>query len=485
MPETIKNKKIILAVLIFLAIITLATAFYGSTDISDYIDPAKFFSGSYAANIRSSHSFLFSWIISPFFALTKNFLAFKIINLIFIILIVYSVYFISRKDIRAFWLMLLSPIVWYLAPWVNPIIVSAFFLLWAWYHIDKYDKELSKLSLLYAGIFVGIALAFWDTILFFGAFLALPFLFNKKLSHSLLFIIAVLAGLLPRLILDYFLFNFPFFTMIKNLFGIIAIALFLENSPMPLAWRVVPILLIFLIIPLYFWKCAKPIVIKKEMKTLIFLLLSLLLILSNPQPRYLMALIPIMIVISSNYINRIQWRKQMLLSIIVSVIVIAPYIIQVGYHLGNDIHGIDVVAVVAGIKNLSVSTIHPSDLISQDLEEIEKEFPEESFIVGNTDDSYNSLARFYWGTGIKEFISIQDYNLWLDNETDLFKKRFAFLSNIEDRRYIWIEAGISKNPVDTTNYESLKYALSMDEKLDLNRFKLIKKYDLLYLWEKE
>src|SRR3989344_5613095 len=423
--------------------------------------------------------------MSPFFALTKSFLAFKITNLLFIALISYSVYIISKKNIKAFWLIILSPITWYLAPWASPIIISSFFLLWSWYYLEKYDKGLSKRTLLYAGALLGLAWAFWDTMLFFGVFLALPFLFNKKLSHSFLFCSAVLVGLLPRLILDYVLFNFPFFTIAKNLLGILAIAVFLKNSSVSLVWHIVPIILILVMMPLYFWRGIRPSLIKPEKKMLIFLTLSLVFVLlSNPQPRYLMALIPMMIVFSIQYMNRVQWRKQILFSIVVSIIVIIPYILQIGYHLGNDVHGIELVAVVAEINNLHISTINPSDLITEDLKEIEKEFSGESFIVGNTADSYNSLARFYNGKEIKEFISIQDYKLWLNNETDLFKKRFAPISNIGDRRYIWIEGGIGRNPSDTTDYKSLKYVLSLEKRLDLEGFKLINSYKILNLWKK-
>jgi len=88
------------------------------------------------------------------------------------------------------------------------------------------------------------------------------------------------------------------------------------------------------------------------------------------------------------------------------------------------------------------------------------------------------------GKDIKEFVSIQDYELYFKNETSLFKKRFEPKPIIPDRRIIWIEGGISKNPNDNTNYGNITLAISINEPLNEPGFRLIKKYNILYLSEK-
>src|SRR3989344_1879281 len=119
--ENLKKPKFMAILILVLVLITFLTKYYGSTDLGDYSDTAKYFAGVYAADIRSSHSYLYGFIHAPLVGLLGNFFAFKITSLIFLLGIVYSVYQITGKDKRALILILTSPIVWYLAPWINPI----------------------------------------------------------------------------------------------------------------------------------------------------------------------------------------------------------------------------------------------------------------------------------------------------------------------------------------------------------------------------
>src|SRR3989338_6657550 len=71
-PNNLSNKKIIAFVFLLLAFISLSTGFYKSTDFNDYAGVAKFFAGSYSADIRSSHSLvylLFHSLLFLFFVL--------------------------------------------------------------------------------------------------------------------------------------------------------------------------------------------------------------------------------------------------------------------------------------------------------------------------------------------------------------------------------------------------------------------------------
>jgi len=125
----LKNKSVI-AVILILVIITISTNYYGSTDTGDYSDSAKYFSGKYDAKIRNSHSYLFGYLHYPYIKFFDNFLIFKITSVLFLILIVISVYHISKKNKMALWLTLLSPVIWYMAPWINPIQLTSLMLLY-------------------------------------------------------------------------------------------------------------------------------------------------------------------------------------------------------------------------------------------------------------------------------------------------------------------------------------------------------------------
>ncbi|PIN95910.1 hypothetical protein COU56_00560 [Candidatus Pacearchaeota archaeon CG10_big_fil_rev_8_21_14_0_10_31_9] len=111
------RNEIIIFVVVFslLVLLTIFTRFYGTTDIKDYSDVSKFLAGDYSAKIRSSHSYLFGFVHSPLVNLFGNFIVFKITSLVFLLLLIFSVYYISGKNKKSLWLMLLSPIVWYVA----------------------------------------------------------------------------------------------------------------------------------------------------------------------------------------------------------------------------------------------------------------------------------------------------------------------------------------------------------------------------------
>ena len=141
MEKLSKNEfRIFIGIIILLILITFLTKFEGGADTFDYEDSAKFFAGKYDAKIRSSHSYLYGLIHSPFVALFESLWIFKITSLASLLLIIYSVYIMSGRDKRSLWLITLAPIVWYMAPWASPIQLSSLLFLWGWHFIKKYDN---------------------------------------------------------------------------------------------------------------------------------------------------------------------------------------------------------------------------------------------------------------------------------------------------------------------------------------------------------
>jgi len=481
-----RRNKAIWVIFLILILVTFSTNFFGSTDIPDYADVAKFFAGKYSADIRSSHSYLYGFIHSPFVGLTNSLIIFKITSLIFLGLIIYSIYLINNRSRKTLWLALLSPVIWYMAPWINPIQLASLFLLWSWYFIRNYNKDLKIKNLFYSGLLLGLGWAIWDTILFFGIALGISFLYNRKASHMIFFVLFVFIGLMPRLILDQFIFNFPFYTILKSSFGtLLNVFGGIYNKVGQEPKNIISLLSIFLAIPIYFWLLYRKEFFRQHKKSMIFLSFSIILIAMNPQIRYILALAPIMIVLLSRHLNEKQFKTQINVSIIISLLFIAPYLIQTNYHIGSINDGADFTMSVREIRDLSFSKEFPYEIIEKDIEQIAQEFPNEVFVVGNTPDAYNGLARTYWGDQVKEFVSIQDYNSWLNGKDTLFRKRFAPISNIRSRRQIWLEGGINTNPLDKTDYKSINYAISFENNLDLEGFEKIENYNILTLWGKQ
>tara|TARA_Y100000034_G_scaffold136064_2_gene210571 strand:- start:1226 stop:2674 length:1449 start_codon:yes stop_codon:yes gene_type:complete len=480
MKKLSKNKKyLISAVFLFMIILTLLTQFEGTTDIKDYANVAKFFSGDLSSKIRTSHSYLFGFLHSPFIFLTKNFISLKLTSLIFLFLIVLSVYYISGKDKKALWLMLLSPIVWYMAPWISPIQLSSLLFLWAFYFIRKFDENEKISNLFYSGILIGLGWALWGSILFFGILLGISFLYNKKIYHSIYFLIFVFIGLLPRMILDQFLFGFPLYTIIRHIIAVISFSLLGGFYNQGSDFALVNIILMIIFIPVYSYILFTKKNFKKNIKTNIFIILSFLLIIANPQIRLTLIIIPILITSLTKYLDKKKFAFQIALFLIISLFVINPYLIQIKYETNATDFG----SLIQNFPNIQINEF-TNKIILQDLNEISTKYPNQTFVVGNTRDEYANLAFLYWGGKINEFVSIQDYQLYLNNEITLQEQSFCTNSKISNRRDFCFSALLRKSFNDKTNYSSIRYAISSEEILNLEGFEFIEKYQHLSLFKK-
>ena len=468
-------------IFIFLLSLVISTKYVGLTDVDDYANVAKFFSGNYPAKIRSSHSFFYGFLLSPLVSLSNSLIPMKIMSLVFLSLIVLSLYILSKKDKRALLLSLTAPIFWYMAPWINPVQISSLLFLWAYYYLKEYSKNNRIKYVMYSGVLIGLSFVFWDPILFFGLFLIIPFMWNKKMSHLLLLILFICIGLIPRFVLDQILFNFFLFTLIKSFLGTLTNLLWngISGNGGHTVKTFVNLIPIILILPLFTFKLFSKKQFKTNKPTIIFLLLSILLILFNPQIRYTLLITPIILFNLFSLISLKEFKIQIIFSILLILAITSTHIIQIQYSTNSP----ELKYLIKNIGNWGIYS-NIDRFIEEDLNNIAKDFPNEYFVVGNNPDYYAKLARIYWGRDIQEFVSIEDYELFLKNETILFEKEFHPISNIEDRREIWIKGGISKSTVDSTPYNEIKYAISNEPEINLNGFKLLNSYKELNVFEK-
>jgi hypothetical protein len=162
-----------------------------------------------------------------------------------------------------------------------------------------------------------------------------------------------------------------------------------------------------------------------------------------------------------------------------------PYVIQINHSMTTQVSGIDVKEFILNLKSDFPLKNAYSEELSSNLNDLIEEHPDEIFVVGNRPDDYQVLADIYWGNQVKEFVSIQDYNLWINNETSIFKKTLQVNSNIKDRRIIWIAGGISANSENFENYSEIDYVISLNEPLELEQgnFTFVKQYGYLYLYK--
>lgn len=476
-----KNIKIACFLIIFLVLITLVTKYYGSTDVHEYIASAKYFAGDYPADIRASHSMLYGFITSPLISLFNNFIGLKIASIIILILIIISVYYISEKNQKALLLISLSPIIWYIAPWISPIQLASLLFLWAFFFINKFEKTSKIYYLLYSGILFGFSASVWNSVIYFALFLIICFFYNKKLNHLLFLILAILIGFLPLFIFEQKLYGFFLYSMAKTFISNVIVFIYgsiysgvVHNS------TIFDYFSFLIMIPFLSFILFKKDNFIKYKKIIIFLIFSLFFMITNSQIRYLLIIYPIIILLLSETIDNKQFKKQIVIFLIVTLLVITPYLVQIKYSTNSPEFN-------SFINNLDKWIVYPyniDDLIVNDLKQISSEYPNAVFLVGNTADYYAVLASDYFEGNIKEFVSLQDYEMYFKNESIFFSKRLESKPTIPERRIIWIEGGISKNLNDNTNYKNIVLGIGVDEPLNETGFSLVKKYNILYLSKK-
>jgi len=477
-----KRVKFALILVAILVVVTVLTQFDSSTDAGDYAGVAKFFAGDYNADIRSSHSMLYGFIHAPLVNMTNSFAVMKLTSLLFLVLIILSVYHISGNNKKALLLMAASPIVWYLAPWLNPIQLAALLFLWSFFFINKFDKT-GKLSyVIYSGILLGLAAAFWNTILYIALFMAVCFFFNRNINFLFVFILSFFIGLIPLFILEHYLFGFFLFSMSKTFASNIVV--FLSGSIYPqrniLTPGIIDYLLYLLLIPLFSYTLFFSKTFSQNKRQIIFLSIILLFFLLNPQIRYLLLIFPILVVYLSKTLTRKQFRIQLVVFLVLSLLITVPYVIQINHSTNSPEFRTSVI----NMGSWEFTSIQQKDLISEDLRQITADFPNEVFVVGPANDDYSALALYYWGDNVKEFVSIEDYNFYVTNNSVIYEKRFSSNSRIQNRRQIWIEGGMGRNPSDDTNYEDISLGLGMGGPLEIDGFEVEKKYNILFLSRK-
>ncbi len=479
------NRILILITIILLFLIAFITVPYNLvdlTDVKDFSDTAKFFAGEYRAKLRTSHSLLYGLMLAPYVKLTSDFFLLKFASAFWLSLLILSVYYISNKNKKTLYLILVCPLIWYMSPWLSPLPPVSLLFLWAYYFIKKFDSEEKFKHIFYSGLLIGLASALWETAFYFSFIFLLAFLFDKKLYHSISFIIAVFIGMTPNLIVNQIAFGFPFYSLAKHFFAVVAFAIY--NGAYEQGYSnpsLKSFFIILLYIPFYFYMFFKKNNFIKYRKEIIFISLSILFILTNPQLRLLIIFTPIIILLLGKELDNKQTKKQIFMFILLSLFAVSIYIIQISYD--TNVRTIE--KVLGEFPDIEFYNSSQYILIKSDLNEIAQDYAGQIFVVGNTNGDYGELAHLYWGDRIKEFVSMEDYNLFLSNSTIITSKKISSNSLPEFRREIWVEVGLGKNSKDNTNYESIKYGISMSENLDLPDFKFKKKYRVLSVFEKK
>ncbi|MDO8509364.1 MAG: hypothetical protein Q7S27_06815 [Nanoarchaeota archaeon] len=469
------------SLLFLIAFFTVPSDILDATDVKDYSDTAKFFAGEYNAKHRAAHSIVYGLLLSPYVKLAESFAIIKLASAFWLVLLIISIYYISGKNRKALLLIIFSPLVWYMSPWLSPVPIVSLLFLWAYFFLNKLEQEEKNKYVIYSGILIGLASSLWDSALYFSFIFLCSFFYNRKFKQTWLFALSIIIGLMPRLIIDQIFFNFAFYGILKNFLALISFALFGGvYDDIYSVFNIGGYIIILIFIPIYFFALYKKEILIKHKTIMIFLTLCLMFILLNPHIRMLIVIAPIMFILMAKELDEKKFNRQIMFSIILALLVILPFIIQFRYETNAR----TLEKAIAYSDHLYFTRPFTVEIIRGDLDKISQDYPNSIFVVGNKRDDYKALAHMYWGERIKEFISLEDYNLFLQNKTTIAEKRISSNADSRFRTELWFEVGLRKNSNDITDYKSIQYAISLEENLDLPNFKLIKKYNRLSVFEK-
>ncbi len=439
---------ILLAIaLIFFAMFSTKIGFH---DSFEYVNMAKSISGVQNINIFVGHSLVYPLIISPFLKIFPSLFVIKLINTLWIFLIALTL-LLWLKNEKAFILFAFSPLTWYVSIQTTPILPASFFFLLSFLFFYKNDLKHNKI---YSGVLLGFCCAIYTPMIVIGGlFLTINF-WSRKFSGLVIYFISLGIGFSPRLILDYYLFGMPFYSLIKYFGANLIVSLGLHSSTKNLQFlQHFEVFLILVAISPFLYKLYK-INFNKNKKIILFLLFSFLVFFVRAANiKYFFIISPLIIILLSNFITEKNLKVHCLISI--GIIVLLTFTFFGVNELNND------------------------KLIQKDIKNIMNDFNSE-YILGGPFESLD-FATFSWEER-PYFIWWQDYLASLEGKENLREYNFKFNSKIPLNEML--QFSVLFDRFENKTYENfiLVTQKTQEEFPELKNFKLKKCYETLCVY---
>ena len=462
-----ENKKCTIFLLLFAIALILLNLIIPKIlfgDVEQYVGVAKEFAGIGNTRIHNPHSFVYSILISPFLKLFPYLITIKIINLIWLILIGLLLY-ISTKKIKTLLIWIFSPIVWYMAGWISPILPVAFLITWSYLLFKKWERTNRIFPFILSAIFLGVSSMLWDGIIFINLLFILIFFFNKELKKTFFYLLIYSIIFSLRFIIDYIIFKFPFYSIVRFFGAWVVILLGLNKiikAGICLEWIWLPIIISPLLFMVY------KVDYKKYLKEILFLIISLFIFSPMAETRYLLVLAPISILL----LNTVLKNKDLILIHVLVSIFIVILIFFMGLPFDYE------------TPFFFSETSENQRFIKNDLKKIDKDFAGEGIIAGGEKDSGLAaiFSVFYWGKNIPEFIWADEYYLSTRNQTVFTDYIFESKTKIKESRKLKIHASLERP--DQRDLSYVRYMITKKNERTPESFKLIKCYTLLCVYKK-
>ncbi len=422
------------------------------TDVSQYISVAKAISGSGISYANIARGAVYALILSP---ISSSIVAMKLLSAILLIIIGTVLYLYTRNRSTLF-LWFLSPITFYSSSFITPLVLSSLLLTLGYIFWKNYQKNSKLLSLLISGLLIGLASAVWEGMLIISVIFLIAFMFKSKLNEVIYFVAALLIGFSVSLLVNQVLFGF-FAQSFLRIFGANFAILFFGTSYQSqgsLFFSITHYILFLVVVsPLFvlLYRAYKT----KYQSELFFILLSFVFFLLNAQFRFMLLIAPITLVV----LEKLTTKKEKFIGIIIGILVILAFIPEF-----ND---------------------NTDRLIAQDLQEIGKEFPNQTFFVGNnemdTEARANTYNALYFGKDIEGFVSYYDYQLFLNNQTNYFEYKFFSNPKIKMEKKLYVDIYLKQN--EDISFDNIHYLILDKGKEVPTNFIILKSYRAVNLCE--
>mgnify|MGYP001618136228 CR=1 FL=1 len=459
-----KNTPTILLFVTFLIVLTLFNTLSTKVLLADteqYISVAKEFANTSITKPRFT-SWVYGFFLGQFLKINNSLLILHFVNMIWFLLIFLLIYKITKSN-KSLILFIFSPLVWYLSIWINPILPVTFFLLLAYQQLKLFEKSNNYLNFVISALSLGLLPTLWIGGIYIYPLFILAFFYNKIVRQTFTYFIISSITLLIRPLLDLYYFGNPFISLLR---GIGANFYFFFNKNPEIATHhptFLTLIFLSLLISPVLYKLYK-IKVKENINELFFLSLIFIFYILNFQYRLFFLILPFLIILLTKFVTKKDLIIHALTSIIVIILIVQGPLSIEGNYFGKT----------------------EDFLISQDLKQLEEEFPNQSFIVGTegvSEEQALFLDTLYSGKNIKEFIRYSEYKLSLKNETIFKEYNITTKPKVNDSRKI--DFSVIYSRTDNRTYEDIKYLIIIGDKGEPpENSKFLKKYNVLRLFEK-
>lgn len=265
------NKNIFIVTVIILILGFLYFVLFSSRisfhDTHEYITVTKELAGINNVRVHSGHSYLYPFIMSFFVKIFPSIITIKFINFFWLFLTGLLLYFHSRNK-KMLLLWGLSPVVWYMSIQISPILPTAFFFTLGYILFKIYQKQNSRKHLIFSALSFGVCLSLYEPALILVGLFFVIFFYDRIFKDALLFLLFIIPTFLLRLILDYYLFEFPLYSWIRYMGNNILI-LAGRSFDIPTAYATYVLVVLLFISPLLFYLYKTK--LKENIKEILFL----------------------------------------------------------------------------------------------------------------------------------------------------------------------------------------------------------------------